>query len=268
MNRSPITCIEKLHNRVALLSSGLLSLGLLTAAPAYATDYLLTVGKNGFTTNNDSILVQANDRFFIDFTAGRSYSCEGVPQDAASDFDWNQTVQGTAVSNPETILARLAGTLEPAITGEASTSSDNRLTFTPTTTDRFRLTVQSAKSGGELVKVQCTETTLFGDFNTNVNDFNYLELTNLSNASISGTITAITSDGTVAVNAATFTIAPDRRFDVDLHSAVGADKYGLVRVTQNGPAGALKAIVSQYQGTPTNFTLTATIPLVPVGQRQ
>ncbi len=257
--------LRRLPTKCSLFA--MLGCATLIASPAYAASHLLSVGHNASDgSSGDVLLVQANDTFQVDLIANRSYACEAFAIDTASDFDWSQSVVGTSAGSPETVIARMAGALDPIVAGESGGTADNRITFTPTTTDRFRLTVQSAKSGGEFVRVRCLATTLYGGFNTNVNDFNYLELTNTSNGQISGTITAVTTDGTVVINAATFTIDPQRRFDIDIHSAAGADKYGLIRVTHNGPYDALKGVVSQYQGTSANFTLTATIPLTPVAQ--
>lgn len=230
---------------------------------AGATERLLSPGHDVI---EGLFTVAAADTFLVDLTANHSYSCDAVPVDQASDFDWSTSVQGTAAQNPETITARTAGTITPQITGETGGSADNRITFIPTTTDRFRLTVASAKSGGELIRVRCWDTTLYGGFNTNVNDFNFLELTNVSNAQITGRIYAITSDGTTAINGASFTVEANRRLDIDVHTPAGADKYGLVIVAHNGPNDALKGVVSQYLGPISNFALTATVPLVPIAQ--
>ena len=168
---------------------------------------------------------------------------------------------------PETITARKAGTIVPQIGGETGGNDDNRLTFTPTSTDRFVLTVANAKVGGEQVRVRCLATTLFGGYNTNVNDFNFLELTNIGNQTLNGTITATNFDGTVVINAQSFSVAAQRRADVDLHTPVGVDKFGVVRVTHDGPLGTLKGNVSQYKGIVSDFTLTDAAPLEPFDQR-
>lgn len=252
--------------------TGILSLGSILAmsSPAFAIERLLSIGHSGHENGDDTVFVNTatNDTFLIDFAANRSYACDAVATASDSDFDWSLTVTGTSSGSPETVTARAAGAIVPITAGEGGTGNqDNRITLTPTTTDRFRLTVASTKVGGEYVRIRCFATTLFGQFNTNVNDFNFLELTNIGNAQISGTITAITSDGTTVINAVPFTVEAQRRTDIDLHTAVGVDKYGIVRVTHNGPLGTLIRTVSQYQGTVSNFSLTATLPMVLFDQR-
>ena len=227
---------------------------------ANAIDRFISVGQG------NTILLAAADTFSIDLTANHSYACDGIPESMASNLDWSTDVQGTTGGTPEAITARLAGGINPQITGDAGDSTDNRITFTPTTSDRFQLTVASAAGGGESVRIRCFDTTLYGGFNTNVNDFNFLELTNISSAQIGGKIYAVNFDGTVAINGAAFTVEPNRRLDIDLHTPAGADKYGLVYVSHNGPFGSLKGTVSQYTGTVSNFNLTGTIPLTPIEQ--
>ena len=233
-------------------------------ATASAADRFLSVGHDVI---EGLFTVAAADTFLVDLTANHSYSCDAVPVDILTDFDWDTSVVGQASTNPETVTGvRQAGGITPQITGESGGGSDNRITFIPTTTDRFRLTVASAKGGGELIRIRCWDTTLYGGFNTNVNDFNFLELTNVSNATISGKIYAITSDGTTAINGATFSVAANRRSDIDLHTPAGSDKYGLVIVAHDGPNDSLKGFVSQYQGPISNFSLMTSLPLVPIVQ--
>lgn len=237
-----------------------------SATPAFAIERLLSIGQNGFDAGTEVIQVQANDTFLIDLAASRSYVCEGIATVTDSDFDWDTSVVGTTTGNTTPITATATGDVVPIVAGETGGVIDNRISVTPTVTDRYRITVASARSGGEPVRVRCFATTLFGDFNTNVNDFNFLELKNIGNKTITGTITAIDFAGNVALNAVEFSVAAQRRFDIDLHTPVGADKYGIVRVTHNAPLGTLVGTVSQYQGTVTDFSLTATVPMVPFDQ--
>ncbi len=234
--------------------------GLLSATPAHAVTNILTIG------NSATYTVQTGDKFLIDLGASRSYACEAVPLDPLTEFDFDQAVVGQATSG-ESIQAKFAGSIVPQIGGETGGNADNRVTVTPTTTDRFALTVATAKSGGELVEVRCYATTLFGGYNTNVNDFNFLELTNTGNQTLSGTITAINFDGTTVIDGLAFSVPAQRRVDVDLHSPAGPNKFGLVRVTTDGPLGTLQANVSQYSGTVSNFSLQGSAPLVAFEQK-
>ena len=44
-----------------------------------------------------------------------------------------------------------------------------------------------------------------------------------------------------------FSVTAGDRIDISLHDAVGAGVFGIVTVAHNGPAGSLKAFVSQYR---------------------
>lgn len=230
--------------------------------PAFAADTLLSVGHDTAAAVN----VNTGDHFLIDLEAGKSYSCEAIPANPATAFDFDTTVAGTTGGTPPSITARESGTLSPQVTGESGDSADNRLSFLVTTADRYQLTVATAAGGGEDVRPRCLETTLYGGYNTNVNDFNFLELSNITNASITGTITATNFDGTVVINGQAFTVPAGRRVDVDIHSAAGADKFGIIKVIHDGPFGSLQGNVSQYSGSVSNFSLSASIPLRPVEQ--
>jgi len=227
---------------------------------ANAVDRFISVGQG------NTFLLAAGDNFIIDLQANHSYACDGIPESATSEFDWRAQMIPGAGSPAEIIIARKAGDITPQITGDTGGTDDNRITFTPATSNRFTITVDDAEGGGESVRIRCFDTTLYGGFNTNVNDFNFLELTNVTNATITGKITAITADGTTVINAAGFSISAQRRADVDLHTPAGADKYGLVIVTHDGPVGALKGGVSQYSGTVSSFELTGYVPLTPTEQ--
>lgn len=251
------------------LSRGLLPVAALitvSSSPAFAVDYILSIGHDASTDSGGQVTVQTGDRFLIDFSASRSYACDAIPTASTTDFDWSATVTGQGVT-AESITARLAGAIVPQTGGESGGNADNRLTLTPTTTDRFALTVANTAVGGETIRVRCYATTLFGGYNTNVNDFNFLELTNIGNQTISGTITAINFDGTTVINAQAFSVPAQRRVDVDLHTPAGADKFGLVRVTTDGPFGTLLGNVSQYSGTVTSFSLQTSDALVPFDQK-
>ena len=117
--------------------------------------------------------------------------------------------------------------------------------------------------------ISCTETTLFGGFNTSVTDFNFLELTNtLDGPAETETIKArifardSVSQQTIIHNSVV-QIPPGDRRDVDIHSVAGAGAFGPLFVTHDGPPGSLKATVSQY-----NITSTNPLVFVPVARQE
>ena len=242
--------------------------GLVAAGPALAVnpDILITLG-----TPYDGASVNQNDKFLVDFAANRSYVCEGVPSASDTEFDFNTTVEQLDGSgNPvgAGITARAIGTIPPPITGEVGGSADNRVALTPTVTARYRLTVATARAGGEPVQIRCYATTVFGEFNTTVSNFNFLQLSNKGNADCTATIALVDNNGAaITLTSPTVTVPAQQRRDVDLHTPAGTNKFGTVRITHDCPFKTLDGTVSQYVGTVSSFSLAAAIPLTSFEQK-
>jgi hypothetical protein len=133
-------------------------------------------------------------------------------------------------------------------------------------TQQYLFTVDSDNSGGEAARYECVETTIYGGYNTNANPFNFLEVLNITNSEITFYVTAINWDGTKVVDAREYQVGANNRVDVDLHTAAGAARFGLVYVAHNGPYGALKGSVSQYRGGVGSLELATSTPLTPRDQ--
>ena len=122
-------------------------------------------------------------------------------------------------------------------------------------------------SGTADIDAACEETTLFGNYNTSVSEFNFLELTVRTGAGVT------TVAGTIRLQSATTGATVLRQFsistggvstdtvrqDIAIHDAIGgiAD-FGDIRIFHNGAPGQVSARVSQYDVTstsPLNFTL-------------
>ena len=111
------------------------------------------------------------------------------------------------------------------------------------------------------VSLQCSDTTLYGGFNTVVTDFNFIEITNTLTPNTAG------DDGTVEVVVKAFKhsgeeilsttlnppLAAGQRRDIDVHSVAPSD-FGPVIITHNGPPGAIRAVNAQYR-------IVTTVPL-------
>ncbi len=95
-----------------------------------------------------------------------------------------------------------------------------------------------------------------------------MELTNIGNADVVAKVTAVTFDGTVALDNFSVTIPAGQRKDVSIHDTAGSDVFGVVRVTHDAPFGTLLGVVSQYSGDVTDFKLGGTSTLVPFTQNQ
>ena len=234
---------------------------------AFAADYLISLGNSSGSAQE--ITANTGDHFLVDFGASRSYYCEGIPIDPLSDFDFSSSVERLDGSGSvvETLAGREIGSVPVPVTGDAGDSGDNRISLVPTTAARYRFTVQSTKVGGEVVKVRCFATTLFAPYNTTVNDFNFLEMTNTGNATCNAQVSIVDQAGTTIVTNSAVAVPAQRRVDFDVHSAVGANKFGFVRVTHDCPLGTLGGFVSQYAGTVSNFSLSVSLPLTPFDQR-
>jgi hypothetical protein len=100
---------------------------------------------------------------------------------------------------------------------------------------------------GSEVSAKCQQTTLVGGYNTNINELNFLEITNTeSNSSINVWLV-----GTNSVGVGTFTrnysINSGGRFDVDIHSIVGSAVYGTLFLSHDGPPGSIRAHLAEYK---------------------
>ena len=218
---------------------------------------LITVGSD-WAQEGGTVNINANISFQVDLEANRSYACTAIGALSDSEIGLDAQVFDPNSDNITAIECGDAAPLAAAPSGDSS-QADNRICITPTATGAHFIRIGSYKSGGEDVRIECVETTIFGVYNTNVNDFNFLELVNLTNKTVNGNWRAINFDGATFTGA--FTIAPNRRADIDLHSNVGAGRFGHVIVTHDAPRGALFGFVSQYSGSVTDFSLSVSNPL-------
>ncbi len=112
-------------------------------------------------------------------------------------------------------------------------------------------------------RVRCTETSLYGGFNTSVTDFNFLEIRNLaSSGTIIGRVLArnTVSGGTIVFDQP-FSVAAGQRVDLNIHGTVGAGAFGPIVITHDGAPGAINAVLNQY-----NITSTSPLDFEPVSQ--
>ena len=192
------------------------------------------------------------------FEANRSYACDALPSTSTSNIAFASQI---GILGGAALTVTFRGDTTPAITisGEDSNQANNRIAFTPDASGKYELPITTTVSQGEDVRIDCAETSLYGGYNTNINNFNFLELTNITNQTISGAWTAVNWNGSFFIG--TFVIPAGNRQDISLHDVVGAGKYGSLIVTHDGPVGALVGNVSQYKGSATEFSLSATLPL-------
>lgn len=234
--------------------SGLIFASLVFVLPSFAVDFPITVGHESGASGS-AFTASTGDTFQTNVRAGRSYACTAHPTDSATEFDFSMSITDPA---SDTLTANPCGDVEPkvAVIGAGDSGlADNRLCFTPTVDGVHVLSVETAKAGGEVVRVECVETTLFGAFNTNVNDFNFLELENTTSSAVTAKVSAFTNAASTLLDAVEVTIQPGARNDIDIHSAAGMNVFGPIVVTHDGPIGALQGRTSFYTGTVSNFNL-------------
>jgi hypothetical protein len=157
------------------------------------------------------------------------------------------------------------GNVAPII-GTGTGDNLMRSSVTPVTTGVYKLLLTNDLFATNSIKLRCMETTLYGGFNTNANPFNFLELSNVTGVTITGTVRAYNYSGTLVLTT-DFSIPANRRFDVNLHDSTGPSVYGTVVVTHDGPLGAVQGNVSQYSGPASALSLRATVPLTVRDQR-
>jgi len=205
---------------------------------------------NGETFNIASL--DTGDSIFSTVEDGRSYCCEifHVGQSNIVPRIQSVTVSGGSL---EDLVSR--GRNAPwlgAGTNVANARRCFRFAGTANISRTFiSLDVEANASPIPNARVRCSETTLFGGFNTAVTDFNFIEITNTlavtdQNGDISVRIIANANIAGTEVLNTTVSIAAGERRDIDVHSVAGSD-FGPVTITHNGPPGSIRAVNAQYR---------------------
>ena len=214
--------------------------------------------------------------FSVQLQAGRSYECALYSNNTSTTgsspdvrFDIGNITDGTS----NTLLISERGAASPPVNNDGASAirDAGRVTIIPPVDAIYRLPYLTtfdgtgtwpSGTGDFTLWAECNETTLYGGFNTFVNNFNFLELTNTSNVTVDGSIRTVDFAGNVLMNDVPFSVLPGRRTDFDIHSQVGPQKYGTVIVKHNAPRGSLLAYMSQYKGSAADFNLVVSLPFV------
>jgi len=211
--------------------------------------YLSLVGADFVLIPNKAerlLRIDPTTKITVRASALRSYMCEAYSDSANSTLTFSSTFFG-------------AGNLSPQMpNGELG-----RVRFCPgvNSSETFVIDFENVDPMGEDVNVSCRDTTLFGSFNTFINNFSFLELENRSSDMVEVIIRVVDSFGNLRTDTARL-IAANQRLDFDLHSRVGADSIGQIQVRSDAPAGAIAGRVAAYKGTLDDFELSGYIPLV------
>jgi hypothetical protein len=146
-----------------------------------------------------------------------------------------------------------------AAAGKDTTLDNNLISFvTPSglaNYGSYTFTMEQTDGHSFNPRLFCIDTTLICSFNTFINDFNFLEVTNtgLVPATVSYRATDFNGVETTAVGG----IAPGKRADFDVHTNVGPQKFGTIVVHPLIAAIAqqrIRARLSQYTGSDLSFT--------------
>ena len=207
--------------------------------------------------------VTASDTAFFVALNERSYCCQITSPNRNISFD--------SISASVGVLNNLAdrGRINPWNHG--TINSRRCFYFTDsvgTGADIINLGIDVSVSSDN-VSMGCTDTTLYGGFNTSVTDFNFIEVTNTltpgvasgDNGDVVVTIKASGTAGTELISTS-FTLAAGRRRDVNVHESAPSD-FGPVIITHNGPPGAIRAVNAQYRivtAVPLDFEPVLVVP--------
>ena len=248
---------EPMANRTLLLMTFVASSCMVQPALAADLDADLEV--------QTSLQVVDNDFVFASTSSRRSYCCT---MNVSADF-LNVNFSTTSFFGAGVPLVDRAGE-SPALSRNTGAASFRRKCWKEPTnfsTASRSLRIAGAGSSPIPISVLCEETTLFGNFNTSVSDFNFLELTAVfqseASAPLNGTVIFRTANSGTETSV-DFTISPSATFpivrkDISIHDAIGGRiDFGQAIVRHDGAPGQLRARVSQYDITstsPLNFTL-------------
>jgi hypothetical protein len=207
--------------------------------------------------------------FLVIPTANRSYCCSVIADDTEPYIN---SITHTPSGHETAFLAFTPrGDAEPVIVGHSlltGSFANARACYISAISIASRVTVHFGGENGTdtagNVAVHCDETSLYGGYNTSAAEINYLEITNITDASLAVRVVATNefSDGSTVIDQS-FVLGANRRFDLAIHDLVPAGAFGAIRVLHDGPMGALSAAVSQYKITslnPLSFDLIGRIP--------
>ncbi len=128
-------------------------------------------------------------------------------------------------------------------------ATDNRIVFQATDSGNYnvRIAIWGTDDTTEDAFMDCIDVTQNVGFNTFVNNLNFLEVTNNLGRTLRVAWEAIKFDGTSISGAVD--VAANTRSDIDIHSAVGPNSFGNLRIGVLGVEGAAILNLSQYQTT-------------------
>lgn len=178
----------------------------------------------------------------------KSYCCEAISMDVKP-----QMTEMVANSGPSTTIHH-RGDYEPILMEESEANTKGRICFTSEDATTYTGTVETACGCDyfDSLQITCTETTLYGGFNTIAGEINFLEITNRSNKAVTLHIRGYSStDNSEKVNLKITlpenNTAPVSRADIDIHTHVGPASFGSLHITHDAPKGTISATLATYK---------------------
>jgi hypothetical protein len=205
-------------------------------------------------------LATTNDEISITVGGRSSYCCTIYPQALTATTNYYLSAV-TAI----TTVAR--GNESPSLHPSNSDVSSRRLCFYIPNTSlvggrKFKFNNFTTSVDTDVL---CQQTTLRGNYNTSVSEFNFLEITSVAGSTgrtkVSGQVFLTRINGSTLESNFEFNYdtSPVARTDISIHDLLGgAADFGQVIIIHDGSPGQVKARVSQYDVTstsPLNFTL-------------
>lgn len=214
--------------------------------------------------------VADEDTFRFQVFANRSYCCSVYATDGSATGAFPHVDMREVIDNGETAAFDLSSQVrrsgrDSIVNGDrrcfvAAGASGDEGTFNQSGGLEFDVSIidMAENPATANVSVLCEETTLYCAYNTNASPFNFLELTNLGagdrevapgqepsriDTLIFGTSSVTQEDFTFPSQSVRSGL---RRVDVDLHTVVGENTFGILHISHTGSAGALKGEVGRY----------------------
>ena len=208
------------------------------------------------------------------FFRDKSYECVIMSLDYSTTVDDEFYIFKTSVMDPDgaSIVASANGDDYPAIApvdGVSAVHNRTRLSLTAEKTGIYKFSVEDAfaQNNSEASTVRCRETTLYGGYNRFFAGVAILELNNVGAKDIDVEITITNSQGTVLVDKQEATAKAGTRSDV-IFANLPESNFGQIRITHNGPFGALSGMVAEYDfGSGGSITLKRERPLTTAQRR-
>ncbi len=220
----------------------LLALFLTLPTNALAKTLLITPNK----AEADDVVVSAGDIVKVHLQVGKSYECS-ITQKAVDSANEFLTFDLEALDpDGESITLTGLGNITPVIaTPSGASSLKSRIGITPTKTGIHTLTPENSSGTDDAATIRCTETTLYGGFNTFFAQIPIVEISNTTETEITANVSATDFNGDTIVEDVEVVIQPNSRTDEILDS-ISPSLYGEITVTAVAPAGALRATVAEY----------------------